>query len=368
MHIVGPGFFEARLDKRGRYELVFADGAGKWYPGEFGNNFLAANGEIFVRDGILTAHDPRSSRPQNVLMVLTLNLHTYQEANPTLQIERVAEFIARTEPDLICLQECGQSVDAPPVQDERACFNDGRSPDVLRSDNMALLLAARLEQNHSKRLYYAWAMSHIGFDVYEEGVAIMSPHVLSGCEARYVSQTQGKWDLNSRRAICGFIEPDGIGRVSVVSVHTSWWSADPVQQNAVKDQIDSLKELVHQRQHDALPVASIVAGDFNSAAGGQGYKRLTDGTTVQFVDTYVEANPHGFNVPTEETGTRIDYIFRGGNDRCVATTSQVFFNHTPSLGGRVSDHFAVVSYLRFPSLGSAEGASSRLLEVGPQKP
>ncbi|MBI2875731.1 MAG: hypothetical protein HYY20_02490 [Candidatus Tectomicrobia bacterium] len=93
------------------------------------------------------------------LKILTLNLHCYQERNQDEKFTLIARAISDLNIDIICLQEVGEN------------WNQGKGD--WRS-NAAEIIRDRLKRSYylSYHLYTDW--SHIGFDRYREGVAILS--------------------------------------------------------------------------------------------------------------------------------------------------------------------------------------------------
>ena len=320
-------------------QFVFSDGADGWYPGGQGNDFRVSWPEVWVHGGLLHTSDPGGPRPADELVVLTLNLHTYQEVDAAEKLARVAEVIARLRPDFVCLQECAQHSRSPRVEDPRAV--PGEPVDAIREDNMARIIAADLAERFGFEVRYTFSWAHHGWDVWEEGLAVLTPHPVLETGQRYVSRITTRDNINSRKAVLLAAQVPGHGRVHAFSVHTSW---GPTQAG----QIRALAEWV--AEHEAAhPLATIVAGDFNANAGGEGYQLLVDPAVGGLRDSYAEANPRGFgDVTFPGDRSRIDYIFTRQGDPLRAKTSQVYFRAAEALGGRVSDHLAVIT--RFAAL------------------
>ncbi|MDD1630800.1 MAG: endonuclease/exonuclease/phosphatase family protein, partial [Methylococcaceae bacterium] len=89
------------------------------------------------------------------LKVLILNLHCYQEDNQDYKFSQIAKAINELDVDIVCLQEVAE------------LWNDGHGD---WNTNSAKIINDRL--NSPYHLYTDW--SHLGFDKYREGVAILS--------------------------------------------------------------------------------------------------------------------------------------------------------------------------------------------------
>lgn len=333
-----PWFHRAEAPGGVDLQLVFSDGADGWFPGGIGNDLRTSWPEIWVQEGLVFTHPPASPRPDDELVVLTLNLHTYQEADARAKLGRVAEVIARLRPDFVCLQECAQHSSAALIEDPRAV--PGEAVDAIRADNMAHLIAGDLAERFGIETRYTFSWAHYGWDVWQEGLAVMTPHPVVGTEQRFISQLTTRNNINSRKAVLLAAEVPGHGRIHAFSTHTSW---GPTQ----AEQLRRLSAWVIEEEEAVGPLATVVAGDFNADAGGDGYGLLVDPLVGGLRDSYAEANPRGFSDPTfPGDASRIDYIFSRRAGPLRAKTSQIYFRYVPTLGGRVSDHYGVVTRFR----------------------
>lgn len=320
-------------------EFVFTDGADAWYPGGAANDFLTTWPATYVKDGLIFTYRPGAERPAGELVVLTINLHTYQEADAAAKLDRVADVIAALQADFVCLQECAQHRNAAVVVDPAAFSPFPGEP--IREDNMARRIAARLQEQHDRAYRYGWTWAHHGWNVWEEGVAVLTPHPILAQESRWISTARGTNTIDSRKAVLLAADVPGFGRIHVISTHTSW-GADQATQ------FGNLKAFLAEQAGAAPspPLASLLCGDFNAPAGEAGYAQLVSPAGGRLVDSYLEANPgHGSDPTMPSDGTRIDYIFYDEGAPLKTRTSQIYFKHHPLLGGRVSDHFGVISRL-----------------------
>jgi maltose 6'-phosphate phosphatase len=263
------------------------------------------------------------------MRVLTLNLHCWQEPQAQAKLERVAGAIAQLAPDVVCLQEVGQHIDAPIVGE--------RAGETVRADNAALLIVERLQRTHGIPLDWAWSFVHLGFEVWEEGLAVLSTGTISRVEAPWVSRSESQQQWNSRRLLIADVRLRSGTAVTAASAHFSWW-----------DDLDDPFALQFDRADHELaawrdPV--VLAGDFNVRSDGPGLAHIL--ASGRWTDAHAQAlgpaTPEG-TFPGDVAGWsgapagRIDYVLtRGGGLRaCAATT---LFD-TPAT--RVSDHFGLL--------------------------
>ncbi|MDT8862615.1 endonuclease/exonuclease/phosphatase family protein [Alkalihalobacillus sp. MEB130] len=257
------------------------------------------------------------------MKVLTLNCHSWQEENQREKIRILAETIAERSYDVIALQEVSQLMEAKKVDDQ------------LKEDNYLLLLIKELHLLGVTDYHYVWDFAHIGFDVYEEGVALLTKHPIRKTHSFVVSQSKDPANFKTRR-IVGLEILYQNKPMSFYSCHLGWWQDE---EEPFTGQADALCSYVQDHE----PV--FLMGDFNNAAQIQeeGYHYLLN---KGYRDTYELAleKDSGITVDGKITGwddnkrdLRIDYIFT--NKRLQVKNSAVVFNgeNKPV----ISDHFGV---------------------------
>jgi maltose 6'-phosphate phosphatase len=253
------------------------------------------------------------------LKILILNLHCYQEDNQDYKFSQIARAIDELNIDVVCLQEVAE------------LWNDGAGD---WESNSARIINDRLARPY--HIHTDW--SHLGFDKYREGVAILSKYPLTRQDARYVSGSHDVYDIHSRKVVMAQIRVPYIGSVNVFSAHLSWW------ENGFSEQFKRLCEWADAKQ-SAHVKATLLCGDFNIAAGSAGYHLVVD--AHQYEDQYLAANSRGLfekifrvNDPHWQDylsdDYRIDYIFLNKASGLRVTSARVLF--TEQDYGRVSDH------------------------------
>jgi len=264
-------------------------------------------------------HGNNYAASRKPLKILILNLHCYQEDNQDAKFSKIAEAIDELDIDIVCFQEVAE------------LWNDGRGD---WPSNSANIINGRLKKPY--HLYTDW--SHLGFNKYREGVAILSRFPLLHQESRYVSDSHDPYDIHARKVVMAQIEAPHIGRLNVFSAHLSWW------EDGFQNQFNRLREWAGSQQSKAV-IGTLLCGDFNIAAGSKGYRHVID--TKEYEDQFLAANAHGafekiFRVNDPYWSNyladdyRIDYIFMNKDSGLFITSGRVLF--TPEDYGQVSDH------------------------------
>ena len=268
------------------------------------------------------------------LKVLILNLHCYQEENQDEKFTLIAKAINELEVDIVCFQEVAEY------------WRDGEGD---WESNSAKLINDRLKKPF--HLHTDW--SHLGFDKFREGVAILSRYPLSDQESRYVSDSHDIYSIHSRKVVMARAHVPYIGAINVFSAHLSWL------EDGFQDQFQQLHEWAEEKdnQHNK---ATLLCGDFNITAGSSGYEWVVDSNNYD--DQFLAANEQGvfekiFRVNDAHWQNlladdyRIDYIFMNKASALQVTTAKVVF--TDQDYGRVSDHCGY--FMTFePKVGQSE--------------
>ncbi|RLD23309.1 MAG: hypothetical protein DRI71_05635, partial [Bacteroidetes bacterium] len=276
---------------------------------------------------------------QNEYSFLTINLHTYQEEDQLEKLNMVIDVIGQMDIDFITFQECAQHKSAELIDA------------IIREDNMAHLIVAGLDEKYSTSYKFSWDWAHYGWNVWEEGVSVLSKYPILENEARYVSSSTSKTNIESRKVIYSACQlPDG-KQINMYSVHTHWrTSLTSEEQN---NQIKNIQAMVDEKS--TANSYSFVAGDFNvnptsDYPWSEGYKTMI--ANGNYVDTYLLANDGANNKPAQSQHNtvlgdfpgRIDYIFMKSNADFEVVDSQIIFR--ADIVGKVSDHYGVITKVR----------------------
>jgi maltose 6'-phosphate phosphatase len=283
---------------RVRYRITCDTRKGVFWDDNFGRNYTIHRG---------------------LLKVLILNLHCYQEDNQDHKLSQIARAINELDVDVVCLQEVAEH------------WNNGMGD---WASNSAKIINERLRSPY--HLVTDW--SHIGFDRYREGVAILSRHPIARHEGRYVSNSSDPYSIHSRKVVMAQIRVPQVGLVNVFSSHLSWW------EDGFAEQFEKLRQWA-RNEHTNQVSATMLCGDFNIKAGSRGYHLVVNSN--EYDDQYLAVNsPQVFRMIFEmkdsrwhrhlDNDHRIDYVFLRRASDLSATAGKVVF--TEKDYGRVSDH------------------------------
>lgn len=255
--------------------------------------------------------------------LLSLNVHAWLEENQDEKLEHLAETIIEKDYDVIALQEVNQTISAPKVSGE------------LGKDNYGLVLLDLLRQRGLTAYSYYWSISHIGYGIYDEGIAILTKYKVLEAEGFYTSKSQDIHAIDSRKIIRLKLEVNNRS-LEVYSCHMNL----PTSQR--ESQIDNLRRLVDHSHFSGL---KIFMGDFNTDALGnpEDYQTIL---SQGLLDTYQLAKEKDSGVTVSKSidgwkgqnqGKRLDYVFV--NQEVPVQSSRVIFDgeNKPI----VSDHFGL---------------------------
>lgn len=266
------------------------------------------------------------------MKLLTLNTHSWLEEHQEAKIDQIVAQIIKADYDVIALQEVNQLIEnTNVVSDQNYCL--GNDNINIKDDNFAYIIVNKLRaQGHN--YYFSYAMSHIGYDKYEEGSAILSKQPIKPY-SEFVSIDRSPDNYRSRKILFGETQ---VNRKSIVvaSCHFSWWVNN---QDGFSYEWMNTKRILEQYNQPL-----IVMGDFNNPEGTEGYDFVLDNSDL--LDTYTKAEvKYGHHTIEKDIAgwennggkLRIDFIF-ASNEFKVQSSKTVFDGVNAPI---VSDHFGV---------------------------
>ncbi|HCM86926.1 MULTISPECIES: endonuclease/exonuclease/phosphatase family protein [Enterococcus] len=238
---------------------------------------------------------------------MTLNTHSWMEANDQQQIEILAKRIVKEEYDLISLQEVNQLLASPLAKTDKY-FQPTVEQQGIHQDNFLFCLTERLKELGCY-YYWGWGYSHIGYDIYHEGIGLMSKVPIK-VESRLISESSDPNDYHTRMIMIGE-SMEGDQKLIVVSGHFSWWRTS---ENAFAYEWRALENILLEKQG-----AMIIMGDFNNDAKriDEGYDLVKE-SPLEIQDAFIQAkNKSGENTVEKSIDgwdqnaeeLRIDYVF-----------------------------------------------------------
>lgn len=272
------------------------------------------------------------------MKLLTLNTHSLAEENYEQKLQDFAEAVSKERPDIIALQEVNQtaSEDAVPECDLNGYFPADKNT-VIRRDNHVYRLVRILAE---KGIYYSWTWLplKLGYDKYDEGIAVMSMSPIADVKTPLVSGINDYYNWKTRKllGVCTKDAPDEW----FYSVHFGWWN-DPDEpfQN----------QWARTSQHMLCHSKVWLMGDFNSPAEvrDEGYDMIVRDC---WHDSYMLAEHKDSGITVGHvidgwrdkihsgTGMRIDHIWC--SEKADVKSSEVLFNRINY--PVVSDHYGVM--------------------------
>lgn len=265
------------------------------------------------------------------MKLLTLNTHSWLEEQPDAKLDALIETILANQFDVIAFQEVNQSI-AESVMDVSNHFAyQAADPTIqIKRNNFAFIVQQKLEQA-GLRYVWTWQPAHIGYDIYDEGLAFLSLYPIQEIKTFYASKSKAYENYKTRPVLGVQIEGSWY-----FNLHLGWWEDD---NDSFKDQW-----LKCSAVFDSLPGPIYLMGDFNNPAqvNNEGYELVSQ----KWFDTFylaakrdtgytIEKNIDGWSENNEQL--RIDFIFT--NQPIDILISEVFFNGLNS--PIVSDHYGV---------------------------
>jgi len=258
------------------------------------------------------------------MKLLTLNCHSWQEENQMDKIKTLAKTIKEQAYDVIALQEVSQRIDSL------------RLEQGLKADNFVAVLLRELENLGVVEYDFIWDFAHIGFDIFEEGSAILTKHPIKKTHSFFITDSKDTDYWKTRKIVGATIQyQDEL--LSFYSCHLGWWEDE---EESYQNQVDSLFHVVASEG-----TKYFLMGDFNNDANirNEGYDYIVN---KGIYDTYhlaverdngstVKGKIQGWD--ENQSDLRIDLILSSNLFEVVK--SKVIFNGVEK--PVVSDHYGV---------------------------
>lgn len=267
------------------------------------------------------------------MKILTLNTHSWIDGKTKTNLRILAKQIITENYDIICLQEVNQLVEsALTVSPERFCPVTKQTP--IHVDNFALLLVQQLAELGQK-YYWSWTYSHVGYDLYQEGSAILAKEPLTS-QSILVSQSSDPLDYHTRRILLSQTTYKN-QQIIIGSCHFSWWQDQNLGFAAEWQKLTNVLDSVD------LPI--YLGGDFNQPAGESGYQLFTK-NQLNLSDSYkiAQQKTGDFTVSKKIDGwtdnqstIRIDYLLVPSDSKVTLYQTVFTGDHLP----QISDHYGV---------------------------
>ncbi|SLL19606.1 Uncharacterized protein conserved in bacteria [Mycobacteroides abscessus subsp. abscessus] len=275
------------------------------------------------------------------MKLLTLNTHSWIEESPLEKLEAIKEQLLADQYDVISLQEVNQSMDAEEAEVD-AFFIAPSHETVIKKDNFAFLLQQELKKN-GLEYYWSWVPSHIGYDQYDEGIAVLTLFPITNTRGILLSRKDNYADYHTRKALEVRFQANEKSYL-VYGLHLSWWQ-DETESYPFLYEWNKLVEAWESESHKDGNVL-LLMGDFNNPAHieKEGYSVVSQHPDIKdaYLDATVKNGSHTVvkKIDGWENNSdllRIDYIFVSSN-LTVHSYETIFDGRMTPV---VSDHFGV---------------------------
>ncbi|MGL5414907.1 MAG: endonuclease/exonuclease/phosphatase family protein [Clostridium sp.] len=254
------------------------------------------------------------------MKLLTLNCHSWQEENQLEKIEVLARTIIENDYDIISLQEVSQKIESEIV------FNN------IKKDNYGLILLEKIKEIGGVIYDFFWDFSHIGYDIYEEGLCLLTKKKMSKKESFFITNSKDNYFWKTRKILCATVDD-----IDIYSCHLGWFNDEEEPFDA---QCQRLANKIRERKKQA-----ILMGDFNNSAFVKkaGYDMLK---SSGLIDSYnlAKEKDSGVTIECEIAGwegnkekLRIDIVFLT-EEMEVLKCNTIFNGINKKI---ISDHYGV---------------------------
>ena len=263
------------------------------------------------------------------MKLLTLNTHSLSDANEDNKLKAIAHVISSRDIDVIALQEVNQTMNAKSI----SCDEHYVGRDIIKEDNFALALSKLLEGKY----YWTYIPVKVGYDRFDEGLAIFSKHKITASENTLLTTTNDYSFWKKRNAL-GVEITKGTQSLYVYTAHLGWWDDDD------EPFIKQWKKLNSVAASKDMPV--YLAGDFNApdVLKDQSYETIKNDGWKDTCDLAKEVSGRftaqgkidGWDEAVD--GMRIDYIWCN-RDENVLSHEVIFDGKNEPV---VSDHYGIL--------------------------
>lgn len=252
------------------------------------------------------------------LRVLSFNIWDHQGDYPSC-LYHMIEDIKAMDPGFIGLQEVCETIGSG------------------GADNTAKVIVDSLTNQTGIQYHYFWEKTHVAWDQYYEGIAIITKYPILESGYRNLPSS-----VFQRKVIWTKVATP-IGEINFYNTHLAYRAEDSHVREA------QVREIINYSiEKDTLEAfeASILVGDFNSDPNTHAIQLLTtDSMSIRYIDCFREANPNepGYTISSYNPIQRIDYIFLKNDSKVKVDTSFVIFKTPYEPNRYISDHLGVLA-------------------------
>lgn len=235
------------------------------------------------------------------MKLLTLNAHGIVEAFRWTKVHKLADYIVENDVDVICMQEVSQY-----KYDDIIKGN-------IKTSNQAILLQKILKELYGKKYYAEIELFKETWEIYDEGIAVLSKKPIRDYKSYYVSKATDWNDWHTRMA-----QEFKYDQILISNTHLNWDDED-------ESFLDNFNNLNLN--------SDVICGDFNIDINESDIKKVMGNNDYKDVVESGEA--------TFFENTKIDYILFKDKLECI--NSKVEFKDKDN---EISDHYLVFAQLK----------------------
>lgn len=237
------------------------------------------------------------------MKIISHNLHNYMESDRYTKLDLLAKEIVNLDVDVICLQEVGQF------------YLDNVIENGIKSSNLALILQNILEKKYGIKYHLSVEMFKLGWNIYDEGLAILSKEEHHNVELIPLSNDTSYDNWETRYCLKAEYK-----NLTLCNIHLGW---DSEQESAMKQ---------FHKVYDLDFKNPIYLGDFNLEMGSEYYNYITN-NLKDVIYEYDKSFKDTLTIFSDER-TRIDYAFSNCVKLC--DVKYLFERDNP-----ISDHVVI---------------------------
>ncbi len=242
------------------------------------------------------------------LKLLTLNLHCFAESNMEEKQKIIAKEISTRDVDIIFLQEVAQLE-----------TKENMAKVMISKDNYGLSIK-KLLKRYGKDYNFYYEPIKRGFNIYQEGVGILSKYQLSDITSKYISNSRVYDNWKSRKVLYGKLEIDSRS-IYLATAHLGW-----------TDEFEQFENQFDLAVEDFDNNHTIFAGDFNVTPESKEYEYIKKQGWIDILAQIPEITFIGD--VQNKMPARIDYFMSNKREKLI--NQEILFKEK-----RVSDHFGV---------------------------
>lgn len=244
------------------------------------------------------------------MKLLTINVHSWLEENQLEKLDILAKTIVEKKYDVVAMQEVNQLISSELVEKN------------IKKDNFGKLLLDKIKEYGEDKYTYYWTYSHIGFDKYEEGLAMLIRGRISAVEDFYCTEHQTVDSIASRKILKVDLKINN----EIVELYSCHMNLPTCKEENIEENLNNLVNYTDNRN------LKIFMGDFNTDYFHQkdDYEMIIN---KGLYDTYemAKSKDNGVTVYKNISGweesmnqKKLDYIFT--NRKLEVIESKVIFN------------------------------------------